>query len=72
VCVVLFVTGIASPAKSRRGQRKAGKILGRGERRSSRARAPLTDGAAKMFRRFRKATDASARAGRKTRAKARR
>ena len=64
VCVVLFVTGIFSPARSRRMQAKVDDLSMRAENKSDENAGKLGDATRMGLERSRAAADASAKAGR--------
>lgn len=68
-CAVLFTLGVAAPRTSRRAQRAVDKRLETLQGEAQRAPGRLGKWLAKPFGRSEKATNKSARAGRKTRFK---
>ncbi len=69
VCVALLVLAFLVPALSRHPQRGVDRTLGAGQRAGGKAPGPLGRLAAKPFLKSRKATNKSARAGRRGRRK---
>jgi hypothetical protein len=67
VCVVLFFTGIVSPRRSERLQRRFGGLMLRGEHKGEKKAGKVGDATAKSFEVSRRMANASARAGRKVR-----
>lgn len=65
VCVVLFVVGVLSPARSRRMQGSVDKLSKKGQSKSGDRAGRLGDATATALKKSRKAADASARAGRR-------
>lgn len=68
-CVVLFVIGLVAPKRSRKVQRAVDRKLDTLQGESARAPGRLATWLAKPFGKSEKATNKSARAGRKTRSK---
>ena len=68
-CVVLFVIGVVAPGRSRKAQRAVSKKLEMLQGEAGRAPGRLGKWLAKPFGKSEKATNKSARAGRKTRFK---
>lgn len=68
-CVVLFVIGVVAPGRSRKAQRAVGTALETLQGESTRAPGRLGKWLAKPFGKSEKATNKSARAGRRTRSK---
>ncbi|MDX6487928.1 MAG: hypothetical protein QOK13_543 [Gaiellaceae bacterium] len=68
-CVVLFVIGVVAPERSRKAQRAVDKKLDLLEGEAGRAPGRIGKWLAKPFGKSQKATNKSARAGRKTRFK---
>ena len=66
-CVVLFVTGLAAPGRSRKAQRAVDMKLDTLQGEAGRAPGRLGKWLARPFAKSEKATNKSARAGRKTR-----
>jgi hypothetical protein len=66
LCVVLFLTGVFSPWRSRRLQTKVDALSRRGEAKADRNAGTLGDLARDGLEKARGAADASARAGRST------
>jgi len=68
-CAVLFVIGVVAPGRSRKAQRAVDKKLGTLQGEAGRAPGRIGKWLAKPFGKSEKATNKSARAGRKTRSK---
>ena len=66
-CIGLFFLGLIAPRKSRRAQAKLDRSLRRGERKSDANAGRVGDWTSKSLQKFRKASDKSAEAGRKSR-----
>lgn len=66
VCIVLFITGVISPAKSRKMQGDVGELARKGERRGDEKAGWFGDATRAVLEKSRSAADASARAGRLT------
>ena len=68
-CVALFVIGVVAPERSRKAQRAVDQKLDKLEGEATRGPGRLAKWLAKPFGKSEKATNKSARAGRKTRSK---
>ncbi len=70
VCLVLFVTGVFSPSKSKRMQNKVDSLARKGEKKGDDKGGKFGDAMQDALKKSRKAADASARAGRRVHEKA--
>ena len=64
VCVILFVTGVFSPKRSRRLERSVDRFADKGTTKGDRNAGRFGDASKGMVKRMRRAADASAKAGR--------
>lgn len=68
-CVLLFVAGFLAPQLSKKPQYRIDKVFAKAAGKASKAPGPLKKAIAQPFGKSQKATNKSARAGRKTRFK---